>query len=75
MPFAKIKQWIVIAMAVMGILALTAFRLMSAGAAKERTRQMERRLEDTLKAKEVRDEVASTSPDIIRKRLRDNWSR
>jgi len=75
MPLTKIKQWIGIALAVVGILALTAFRLMSVGAAKERTRQMERRLEDTLKAKEVRDEVASTSPDLIRKRLRDNWSR
>lgn len=71
----SITKWLIAATAIVGVLALTIFRLMAAGAARERAEQLERRIEEAAKVRKIKDEVDSLSRDAARDRLFKDWSR
>lgn len=71
----SITKYVVAAGALVALVALTVMRLLAAGAAKERTKSLERRIEDAVKVREIKDEVDRLGSDAARDKLRQNWSR
>lgn len=71
----SITKWLIASAAIVGVLALTIFRLMAAGAARERAEQLERRIEEAAKVRKIKDEVDSLGKDAARDRLFKDWSR
>lgn len=71
----SITKYVIAAGALVALVALTVMRLLAAGVAKERTKSLERRIEDAVKVREIKDEVDRLGSDAARDKLRQNWSR